>query len=62
LTRLRSQAPLRGGTPRFEGDVVPDMVPEKYRLGRAFVPGISIPNSSISSCAVLEALTDRKLS
>jgi Rieske 2Fe-2S family protein len=36
--RLRSQAPLRGRTPWFEGDVAPEMVPEKYRLGRAFVP------------------------
>jgi glycine betaine catabolism A len=36
--RSPSQAPLRGSTPWFEGDVSPEMVPEKYRLGRAFVP------------------------
>ena len=36
--RLRSQAPLRGRTPWFEGDVAPETVPEKYRLGRAYVP------------------------
>ena len=36
--KSRSQAPLRGRTPWFEGDVDPEMVPEKYRLGRAFVP------------------------
>ena len=36
--RLRSQAPLRGRTPWFDGDVAPEMVPDKYRLGRAFVP------------------------
>ena len=35
--RLRGQAPLRGRTPWFEGDVAPETVPEKYRLGRAFV-------------------------
>ena len=36
--RLSGQAPLRGRTPWFDGDVTPETVPEKYRLGRAFVP------------------------
>ncbi len=36
--RLRHPAPSRGRTPWFEGDVAPEKVPEKYRLGRAFVP------------------------
>jgi Rieske 2Fe-2S family protein len=36
--RQRSHAPLRGRTPWFEGDVALEVVPEKYRLGRAYVP------------------------
>ena len=29
---------LRGKTPWFKGDVSPELIPEKYRLDRAFVP------------------------
>ncbi|MFT4262201.1 MAG: aromatic ring-hydroxylating dioxygenase subunit alpha [Nocardioides sp.] len=35
---LEPKLKQRGQTPWFEGDVPPDMVPDKYRLNRAFVP------------------------
>ncbi|WP_231268726.1 SRPBCC family protein [Nocardioides sp. cx-169] len=31
-------APLKGQTPTFAGDVDPDLVPERFRLARAYVP------------------------
>jgi phenylpropionate dioxygenase-like ring-hydroxylating dioxygenase large terminal subunit len=32
------EPPVRGTTPRFDGDVPAEMVPEKYRLTRAYIP------------------------
>jgi glycine betaine catabolism A len=29
---------LKGVTPSFPGDIPPERIPEKYRLGRGFVP------------------------
>lgn len=38
MTTVAEPQRLKGVTPSFPGDVPPERVPEKYRLGRGFVP------------------------